>query len=386
MLDSDKKNNRPGNLPKIKIVPKNLPGPSQISTPEGPSPNEHRGLYVDKKKRRLPSWLLAAIIVLVLLIGIFWILPRVFTQNSGESTPLPTVAADEPAFREDVLVVTDNSCWLVKEPRRGADRIAQLLFNEELELLDSSGEHFLLVRTKNGQQGYIARASVSADSSGLDTSKALLKVIIRTPYKNIMSHTQGGTVIAKAPLGSVLYADYQDTQVLKIRLPGGNQGWISKNDVFILEPAENLPRPEDTEAALISAALTFDRATWVPRGLTTAGIDMAGVLYLSCMMSGIEVQHRPEAIAELGDKLNLPINADTGSYDLRYANVGDILVLDEGAQIGDGVDFALIMPNNQIMLHRIGGSSISVVSLSSRSLAIEDRMIEVRRLNIKKDS
>ncbi len=368
---------------KIKIVPKDLPGPSQITAPEGPSSDDLRGIYISKKKRRFPSWLLAAVVALIILVGIFWILPKVFIERNEET--LPSLLESDPQYDyedDSTVVVSANSCWLYAEPGRGSDRVAQLLFNEGLQLLEASDERYLEVSTGYGLRGYVLRSDVSADASGIDPEKALFKVVVRTPEKNIMSHAQGGTIIAKAPLGSVLYADYQDVQVLRIRLPQGLQGWISKNDVFILEPEENMPSSEDIESALVSAALTFERTTWVPHGLTSSGIDMTGVLYLSCIMSGINVTPRAESIAQLGDYIGLPDNSETGLIDLRYAKTGDILVLKDITEGKNEIDFALIMPDERVMMHRIGTSTISVYSLTNKNLRLEEKVEEVRRISV----
>lgn len=375
--DRLRKDDRPR---KIKIIPKALPGPSQISPPEGPSSEDVRGLYVAKKRSRFPSWLIAVLIALILIAGIFWILPHLFSDKEQVEMPVQT-AAEIPYEQENLVVVTANSSWLYKEPRRGAVRVAELLFNEGLELIDASDERYLRVNTQNGLQGYILRTDVSADASGLDPRQALLKIIIITSSKDIMSHTQGGTVLAQAPLGSVLYADYQDSQVLRIRLPQGVKGWISKHDVFIMEPEQNLPEPDDLRSALVSTALAFNRSTWVPNGITTSGIDMAGVLYLACRISGMEVQRNPVSISTLGEKIDLPVNPETDSFDLRYAQSGDILILDTLGQRGEEVDFALILPDEQVLLHRIGSSTISTYSLTNKNLGLAGRIKAIRRLS-----
>ena len=77
---------------KIKIVPKALPGPSQISPPEGPSSEDVRGLYVTKKRSRFPSWLIAVLIAFILIAGIFWILPRLFRDKEQIEMPVQTAA------------------------------------------------------------------------------------------------------------------------------------------------------------------------------------------------------------------------------------------------------------------------------------------------------
>ncbi len=379
MTDNTEPNKIDDQPRKIKIIPKDLPGPSQISPPEGPSSEDVRGLYVTKKRSKFPSWLIAVLIALVLIAGIFWILPRLFKNKEQVEMPVQTVA-EIPRVQENIVVVTANSSWLYKEPRRGAVRVAEVLFNEGLELLDASDERYLLVNTRNGLQGYILRTDVSADASGLDPKQALLKVIIITSSKNIMSHTQGGTVIAQAPLGSVLYADYQDSQVLRIRLPQGVDGWISKHDVFIMDPEQNLPEPDDLQADLVSTALTFNRSTWVPNGITTSGIDMPGVLYLACSISGVEVQRDPASIAALGEKIDLPINQETNSFDLRYAQSGDILILNAPGQQEAEIDFALILPDEQVLLHRIGSSTISTYSLTNINPGLAGSIKEIRRL------
>lgn len=380
MTENTEPNKRDDRPRKIKIIPKALPGPSQISPPEGPSSEDVRGLYVSKKRNGFPSWLIAVLIAFILIAGIFWILPRLFRDKEQVEMPVQT-AAEIPYAQDNLVVVTANSSWLYKEPRHGAARVAELLFNEGLELLDASNERYLLVNTQHGLQGYILRTDVSADASGLDPKQALLKVIIITSSKDIMSHTQGGTVLAQAPLGSVLYADYQDSQVLRIRLPQGVKGWISKHDVFIMEPEQNLPEPDDLQSALVSTALAFNRSTWVPNGITTAGIDMAGVLYLACRISGMDIQRNPASISALGEKITLPVNPETNSFDLRYAQSGDILILDTLGQPGEEVDFALILPDEQVLLHRIGSSTISTYSLTNKNLGLAGRIKAIRRLS-----
>ncbi|HHU07327.1 MAG TPA: SH3 domain-containing protein [Clostridiaceae bacterium] len=379
-INDAKTENKPG---KIKIVPKELPGPSQITPPDGPSSDDLRGIYISKKKRRLPPWLLAAVIALLILAGIFWILPKVFLGNNEETLPIPIESEQLPHNEENSsVVVTANSCWLYAGPARGSDRVAQLIFNEKLQLLDSSDERYLEVSTGYGVRGFVIRTDVSADTSGVDPEQALYKIVVRTPEKNIMSHAQGGTIIAKAPLGSILYADYQDVQVLRIKLPQGVEGWISKHDVFVLDRQENIPVSDDIESALVSAALTFERATWVPHGLTISGIDMTGVLYLSCKMSGIDVVPQSAAIAQLGDHIGLPDNSETGLIDLRYAKTGDILVLDDVSAGEREIDFALIMPDERVMMRKIGSSTISVYSLTNKGLQLEERVREVRRISV----
>lgn len=383
-MTGDNKENKEKTPGKIKIAPKSVPGPSRITPPEGPTSDDLTGLYVDRRKRKFPSWLLALLVAIVLIVSIFWVFPHLLAGDK-EELPVPT-SGSVSVGATNRIVVTKNSSWLYNEPKRGAERVGEILFNEGLELIDASDERYLLVNTDHGLRGYIARSDVSADASGLDPTQAILKVVVRTPSKNIMSHTKGGTVIARAPLGSVLYADYQDTNVIRVRLPQGVRGWISKQDVFIMNPEENLSQSEDIEAALVSTALTFNKTTWVPRGITTTGIDMAGVIYLSSSINGLRVSRQDSSLASIGTKLDLPLNTETDCCDLRYAKGGDILILDNSMQEEGSIDFALILPDNRVLMRAIGSSTISVYSLNNKSLMLEERIKEARRLSNKKAS
>ena len=48
-----------------------------------------------------------------------------------------------------------------------------------------------------------------------------MKVIIRDPFKRVMSHARGGTLLIEAPMGTVLYADYHNSGLVRVRLPEG---------------------------------------------------------------------------------------------------------------------------------------------------------------------
>ncbi len=279
------------------------------------------------RKRRLVSLAIASVSFTLLLVGVFYILPRilpgVFKGTNIELfvEPVVNLEYDEPEYR----VVCDSTVSLMALPEPDARRIAQVLYNEPVKFISDSKNGYCKIETQDGLVGYVKASSLIEDTNSIEPDIHQYKLIVSDPSKNIMTHASNGTLIKKVMMNTVLYADIKREGVYQVALPGGNVGWIGSSGVIELQP-----RAETEEVSsryFVSSVMTFVNARYIENGMSIDGASVNGAVFVSAEINGISIPRTMKGQAEAGIEVIPEPDAVTGQIMIDQILPGDILFL-----------------------------------------------------------
>ena len=243
-------------------------------------------IYIDKiKSRRFPKWLIPMILVIALSLALIWFVPVLFAKYQIQRADQydSKQAEIDPFLQEADAVVNQKSAAIWAEPNRQSLRVTSGVYNEPVKILDSQiNNGYYLVELADGVKGYVLADKLTLNLNSYNVESAKNKVLLINREKAIVSDTIGGDVIAIAPMGSVLYADYVTEQVVRVIIPGGDIGWMSRENLVLLDVNQAIPEPEKKQADIFcSSALIFINAAYVPGGMDMSGIDLPSIIYLA---------------------------------------------------------------------------------------------------------
>jgi hypothetical protein len=343
-----------------------------------------RPVFVSSRRRRIPPWLIAALVFAALMAGLFLVAPRISDSTLGfEVTPDPGETLppgwEDYLYGEDVALVAVGTAPVYGQPDAATVRIGEALLNERVLMLDAGDRVFIHVRLDDGLTGYIKREHLTADTSSLSPENRVAKVVVRTPFKRVMSHARWGSLVVEAPMGTVLYADYRNGDLLRVRLPGQEPGWINTSGVMLLPPLSAIPQGEPLGQLLVATVMAFYDSPLIPGGATKRGISPQGAIHVAGLLHGLNLSRDPSLLAGQGEAVVLTRD-DEGKPDLMAAQEGDVIFF-HGAGDPRLIDsLAMRVADDQLLLVLSGKSTLRLLDIESKSAdELKERIMTVRR-------
>jgi hypothetical protein len=260
-----------------------------------------------------------------------------------------------------------------------AARVAELLLNEPVTMLDTSHRKMIKVRTSDGTVGFVSRDQLSADVESISASGAVMKLVIRTPFKRVMTHARSGSLLVEAPMGAILYADYRKGDLLRVKLPDDQVGWMNAAGLMLLEPHEEIT-PDQFHEQFSSALMAFYNRPLVPGGVTTQGISPEGAIFIAARLNGVELPRTLDMLARKGENVALKTDAE-GNKDLKALSVGDLLFFHRLSDPAELESVAVRVDDDQLLVAFPNRQTLQLIDIESKQaqqLAL--RVTAVRRL------
>lgn len=347
-------------------------------------PHRKKPVYIDAKRRRIPPWAVAMAVFMALMLGLFLIVPKVVDGRRTEpsvAVPTGTTGPEEPTEPSAHLmaVVKVSSAPLFDSADLRAVRVAELLLNEPVTILDAGHRTMIKVRSSDGAVGFISREHLSADLGSLSTTGAVMKLVVRTPFKRVMTHARSGSVLLEAPMGSILYADYRKGDLLRVRLPDNRLGWVNATGLLLLDPLSEI-RSDQFYQQFSSALMAFYNRPLVPGGVTTQGISPAGAVFIAARLNGLELPRTLDELARKGEPVVLRTD-DKGQKDLNALSVGDLLFFHRVSDPAALASVAVRVDDGQLLAAFSNRQTLQLIDIGSKQaqeLAL--RITAVRRL------
>lgn len=360
-------------------------GPSYVPGLLEPAEETHRKkpIYVGARKRRVPPWAVAIAVFVTLMLGLFLIVPKVVEQDRIHPTVVaPTVTGPtepvEPSGQLTAVVKVSFAPLFASTELRAA-RVAELLLNEPVTMLDTSHRKMIKVRTSDGTVGFVSRDQLSADVESISASGAVMKLVIRTPFKRVMTHARSGSLLVEAPMGAILYADYRKGDLLRVKLPDDQVGWMNAAGLMLLEPHEEIT-PDQFYEQFSSALMAFYNRPLVPGGVTTQGISPEGAIFIAARLNGVELPRTLDMLARKGENVALKTDAE-GNKDLKALSVGDLLFFHRLSDPAELESVAVRVDDDQLLVAFPNRQTLQLIDIESKQaqqLAL--RVTAVRRL------
>jgi hypothetical protein len=360
-------------------------GPGYVPGLLEPAEETHRKkpIYVGARKRRVPPWAVAIAVFVTLMLGLFLIVPKVVEQDRIHPTVVaPTVTGPtepvEPSGQLTAVVKVSFAPLFASTELRAA-RVAELLLNEPVTMLDTSHRKMIKVRTSDGTVGFVSRDQLSADVESISASGAVMKLVIRTPFKRVMTHARSGSLLVEAPMGAILYADYRKGDLLRVKLPDDQVGWVNAAGLMLLEPHEEIT-PDQFHEQFSSALMAFYNRPLVPGGVTTQGISPEGAIFIAARLNGVELPRTLDMLARKGENVALKTDAE-GNKDLNALSVGDLLFFHRLSDPAELESVAVRVDDDQLLVAFPNRQTLQLIDIESKQaqqLAL--RVTAVRRL------
>lgn len=360
-------------------------GPGYVPGLLEPAEETHRKkpIYVGARKRRVPPWAVAIAVFVTLMLGLFLIVPKVVEQDRIHPTVVaPTVTGPtepvEPTGQLTAVVKVSFAPLFASTELRAA-RVAELLLNEPVTMLDTSHRKMIKVRTSDGTVGFVSRDQLSADVESISASGAVMKLVIRTPFKRVMTHARSGSLLVEAPMGAILYADYRKGDLLRVKLPDDQVGWVNAAGLMLLEPHEEIT-PDQFHEQFSSALMAFYNRPLVPGGVTTQGISPEGAIFIAARLNGVELPRTLDMLARKGENVALKTDAE-GNKDLKALSVGDLLFFHRLSDPAELESVAVRVDDDQLLVAFPNRQTLQLIDIESKQaqqLAL--RVTAVRRL------
>jgi hypothetical protein len=325
-------------------------------------------IYVGARKRRVPPWAVAIAVFVTLMLGLFLIVPKVVEQDRIHPTVVaPTVTGPtepvEPTGQLTAVVKVSFAPLFASTELRAA-RVAELLLNEPVTMLDTSHRKMIKVRTSDGTVGFVSRDQLSADVESISASGAVMKLVIRTPFKRVMTHARSGSLLVEAPMGAILYADYRKGDLLRVKLPDDQVGWVNAAGLMLLEPHEEIT-PDQFYEQFSSALMAFYNRPLVPGGVTTQGISPEGDIFIAARLNGVELPRTLDMLARKGENVALKTDAE-GNKDLKALSVGDLLFFHRLSDPAELESVAVLVDDDQLLVAFPNRQTLQLIDIESK--------------------
>lgn len=332
--------------------------------------------------RRLPAWFFPLVSSLILLFVILWLLPKVFAPELAEP---PAEEVTVPEIPARALQVGDNAVSrfgelpLYDSPEPSRQRVSSALFGESMTIVAiNERSDFFEVQLADGFTGWCKAKDLAIDAPTKNHQGIRAEAQVLNPYKQVMSHTVDGYPLLTAPMGTILPVDYLAEQVLRVRLPGDQVGWVSRSGLQILD-ADNMNLPQGEGAALFAtSAMNFYRTPFVPGGMSKQGADMAGVIFIAARVNGLDLPRDLTSQAQAGEEVELILDVETGLARPNMMQSGDVLFFHTEGDPETIGQAALIIEEGQALTNLVNDSIISIRDLN-HSPELMRRLVTARR-------
>ncbi|NLA72177.1 MAG: SH3 domain-containing protein [Clostridiaceae bacterium] len=351
------------------------------------SPKDLKGnpVYLDKVKRRIPPWLIAFVVFATLMAGLFLVVPQLVSRQPTPDITQPSDGTMIPGWEDhladkDSAVVSASSAPLFAKPDGNSARVAEALFNEHVTVLDANSRDFMNVRLDDGVTGFIKRSYLTADTSLLSPEGCLARVVVRIPFKRVMSHASQGSLVIEAPMGSTFFADYRNGDLLRVRLPNGESGWINASGVLLLAPTGVITPGDDFHQLFIVTLMAFHDSPFVPGGVTARGISPEGALFVAGQLNGMNFARDRRVLMRQGLEVDLSLDAE-GLPALASMAEGDIVFIHKKGDDTAIQTIGIRVDDDQLLIALANRSTFRVIDLaSSEAVELASRVMAVRRL------
>lgn len=339
-----------------------------------------RGLRIDGKKARPGRQSLVVLLLLSLPVLALMLFRGQITPL--EDLPEAGILLQEIREEEDLqpgmrAIAKVGEAPIYEGTAMQARRLSTALYGEGLEVLTREGE-MVQGRLDDGFTGWFRLQDLSADVASATGEQVQKQALVLATAKRVMSHSIKGQLRFEAPMGSLLPVDYVHSEVLRISLPLGEEGWVTRDSVRLLEPGEAIGQGAQAASLFLSSAMNFYGARYVPGGMSRQGADMAGIIYVSAKVNGLRLPRSLEAQAQMGQEAELIYDAKTGLPRSQVMQAGDVLFFAASAGEKKPAFAAVILEGGRALVRLTNDSSIILRSLD-QDPQLMARLITARR-------
>lgn len=312
---------------------------------------ENRTLDEERAKpiREIPAWLFPLSILLALVLSLFVVIPLVVTRlaDQADATEPMKPGLSATVYEEEYMVAKKSVVDVFSSANLRSERITQLLYNEPVYRLGpkQSNSSFVKVRLSDGTEGYCKRADLEEDTESIEPDGTLAKLVVTDLSKRVLSHARNGNLLVEVKMNTELYVLYHSEPLYRVKLPGGQEGWLDSTGVLEL--------PSDGKALVAGASyfsdsiLAFNYVTYLPHGVSNEGISIPSAIRIAASVNGVDLGPGIRGIEAAATPLD-NLQTENGTLNMNAFQRGDILFFsdEEGGEItrlAVWVDYGIVL-------------------------------------------
>lgn len=190
------------------------------------------------------------------------------------------------AMDENAGVISNNVADVFVSPDVKSGRITQALYNQPVSIL-SNENGWVEVENVDGRTGWIKSKYIDSDISSIHGRNYTSRIIVTSREKTIYAYPTGGTTRMIAPMGTELYAFNNIDDSYEVYLPGNKTGWLQGSGIIHIDLDGMIPVTNAEDFA--STALRLKGVSYLLNGMSSAGIDAPGLVYICARINGINL-------------------------------------------------------------------------------------------------
>lgn len=265
---------------------------------------------------------------------------------------------------ENMRLVIDTVVDIFEEPDTHSTRITQVLYNQQLQLLEES-ESWAKVLLADHTEGWIKSKYLDRDCTSLLASNYKYRVVITAKTKKIYWGSVNKVALREAVMGTEFLAREKRDGGYEIALPQGETGWIDVSGTIQLGLMEQIPKT--TGLDLITTTDKFRGTTYQLGGISGWGMDAAGLTFICAKINGVDLPRELAKQLEVGQEIQL-----------EEAKPGDLIFFSSNEGAKDVSQVGVILEDGKF-IHANKSKGAVMTNLMSES-NYSKRIIGVRRV------
>jgi len=207
-------------------------------------------------------------------------------QTPVRSTPATPEAADTSSAPARIGLVRVSYANVRKAPAADAERVTQVLLMDACRIRRSQGDWCEVeVIAQRHYLGWI-RDDLLAFSPPADTSVLPETLIVRTTTSPVLRRAdQSADIMVQAQMGTYLPVRRNAGDYVCVQLPA-ESGYVAREDCLSLDSVRAWPESTIRDG-IVAAAVRLKGVRYLWGGITPAGVDCSGLVYLCYRLCGI---------------------------------------------------------------------------------------------------
>lgn len=190
------------------------------------------------------------------------------------------------AMDKNAGVISQNVADVYVSPDVKSDRISQALYNQPVSIL-SNENGWAKVKIVDGSTGWIKSKYISSDISSIYGRNYTRRIVVTSREKTIYAYPTGGNTRMIAPMGTELYVVSNIDDSYEVYLPDNKTGWLQGSGIIHIDLKSTIPVTNAEDFA--STALRLKGVSYLLNGMSEAGIDAPGLVYICARINGINL-------------------------------------------------------------------------------------------------
>jgi cell wall-associated NlpC family hydrolase len=212
----------------------------------------------------------------------------------------------------DAAVVTETAADVFIEPDIKSERVTQALYNQPVRILEERGA-WTKVAVVDGSKGWLRSKAIDRKKNSIFDGDFSRRLVVTSKDKIISAYRDGGMTMKNVTMGTELYSFNEDGDSYEVYLPGNKTGWLKGSGMINLDVNEEIPLTGAGD--FVSTALKFKGTCYLLRGMSSQGIDSAGLVYICARINGVQLPRTLEGQLYAGSEIKLE---EAGEGDLVF--------------------------------------------------------------------